>query len=797
MNKIYMLSLAATLALPAFAAKPFVKGQHPMAPAAISTSVPSLRSVAREIAAKTILSEDFAAFADGSEAAPAPEIAYHNDYYIPADMTSTPGWSGQGVHPAGGAVALMKFKDNRFGFISTPPQELGGTAIITLRAKNLTSSPSSLWISLCDDEYGAGPDQIDIPLSDEWQTYTFTATFGSLTIPSYFQIQTEKADALVDDIKIDYKRDRIAAPQANYAVNNSPTSFTASWSDIGAPEYLLSVACTAKAENGVEGTLSENFDGIKVSADGTTIDKANPNYPEGWEIDLSSHGESDVCTTKGDYKSAPLSLHFEAEGDVITSPATPEPICGLKFWVKPDSDLEDPDILSMLCVEIYHSLTGKWENVAQIPYYWMSMDGDFYPFNPEIFGDDTTRVRISMVQKGAITFYVDDVVIDYSTRGVRTMLLEDFPVAGTSYTVDNIVPENEYHYYVKAKDGELTSNPSELIWVDGLQGLKPTALPASDIKVDGFTANWQKMPHADSYEISLSKTINATKDMTDVTLLAEDFEAINSEGTDWQNPFNYAAKGWADTGWCATQPSWREGMAGTSGTSWLGEAGLVFTPELNLEAIKSHGLHVSANIVTVNDMIRDSEGKPVLDNGNPIYEGIFAMVLYSPSDKQATASALVEMPEAGANAFDAVIPLPADIDLKKVIVAFMSKTGGAFFIDDVRLSADLDAGASISVPFFDTAADKTSMSFSDLDNDVDYSYRVKASASRKLIDYISEFSDPVAVSLDKSAVELLDKDLLGSEAEYFNLQGMRVANPEAGIYIRLLNGKSTKVMIRK
>ena len=146
---------------------------------------------------------------------------------------------------------------------------------------------------------------------------------------------------------------------------------------------------------------------------------------------------------------------------------------------------------------------------------------------------------------------------------------------------------------------------------------------------------------------------------------------------------------------------------------------------------------------------------------------------------------------------DAVIPLPADIDLKKVIVAFMSKTGGAFFIDDVRLSADLDAGASISVPFFDTAADKTSMSFSDLDNDVDYSYRVKASASRKLIDYISEFSDPVAVSLDKSAVELLDKDLLGSEAEYFNLQGMRVANPEAGIYIRLLNGKSTKVMIRK
>lgn len=35
------------------------------------------------------------------------------------------------------------------------------------------------------------------------------------------------------------------------------------------------------------------------------------------------------------------------------------------------------------------------------------------------------------------------------------------------------------------------------------------------------------------------------------------------------------------------------------------------------------------------------------------------------------------------------------------------------------------------------------------------------------------------------------------EAAYFNLQGVRVANPENGLFIQTLNGKATKVLIRK
>ncbi|MDE6835409.1 MAG: hypothetical protein K2J03_00445, partial [Muribaculaceae bacterium] len=43
-----------------------------------------------------------------------------------------------------------------------------------------------------------------------------------------------------------------------------------------------------------------------------------------------------------------------------------------------------------------------------------------------------------------------------------------------------------------------------------------------------------------------------------------------------------------------------------------------------------------------------------------------------------------------------------------------------------------------------------------------------------------------------SAIEAED-----AEAIYFNLQGVKVANPENGLYIKVVNGKSQKVMIHK
>lgn len=46
----------------------------------------------------------------------------------------------------------------------------------------------------------------------------------------------------------------------------------------------------------------------------------------------------------------------------------------------------------------------------------------------------------------------------------------------------------------------------------------------------------------------------------------------------------------------------------------------------------------------------------------------------------------------------------------------------------------------------------------------------------------------------ESAVEEVE---VATEAVYFNLQGMRVANPENGLFVKVANGKATKVLVRK
>lgn len=53
----------------------------------------------------------------------------------------------------------------------------------------------------------------------------------------------------------------------------------------------------------------------------------------------------------------------------------------------------------------------------------------------------------------------------------------------------------------------------------------------------------------------------------------------------------------------------------------------------------------------------------------------------------------------------------------------------------------------------------------------------------------------LTVTAGNSGVEAIEADAAKGEAVYFNLQGQRVANPENGLYIRLQDGKATKVAL--
>ncbi len=749
MKKIYIFSLLAALTLSASAAVPFEKGKSApprrTAPAMTANRAPEKQ---------TLVNEDFSKFSEGTEAEPAAEITYVNGYFIPDDMTAQPGWRGQGIRPAGGAVALFSWEDSygdtRGGYTSTPPFMLGGTATLSLRAKKFGTEEAVLWVVLCDDYYGPGED-VEFELTDEWKTFTFEAKEGSFEEASYFQITSDVGTVLIDDVKLEFVRDRIAAPEALPAINVSATEFVAGWEPTDAPLYRLNVLCTEAPTETITGELVQNFDGINVAADGKTIDAANPGYPEGWTISLSGHGTQDVTTDEGNYNSAPLALVIDEVGDIIESETLPHPLDGLSFWVKPSAVEDDEYNMSMLRVDIYHSSTETWEAIANLPYYWMEESGDFYSFNPEALGDDVTKVRLSLTQKGLISFYIDDLKLHYRNRGTTTAIIDNLKLTETEYTVRDIDPANDYTYYVQAVDGEIVSAKSEIIWVDGISGLKVTTIEPTDVTSTSFTAHWEPLGHATSYKVEGIRLLNATADMSNVTVIEESFDkitegSVESPGTDWVSPFDFGSKGWAATAWSATQPAWANGMAGTTGTSWMGTAGLVFSPVLDLSCNEGMGFDVEATVYTTVESFPDAEG-------NLYPEGVFVMVLNTPQDRQALAAALIETPATGYTSDKVTVNVnPDEVDLSNVIVAFMSKSGQMFFVDDVKITQNLKAGEKLSVPFMVDTTPETEYSFSDLDPMSDHGFTVTASTTRQFQTYTSEPSDLRIVPTHSSGI---------------------------------------------
>lgn len=71
-------------------------------------------------------------------------------------------------------------------------------------------------------------------------------------------------------------------------------------------------------------------------------------------------------------------------------------------------------------------------------------------------------------------------------------------------------------------------------------------------------------------------------------------------------------------------------------------------------------------------------------------------------------------------------------------------------------------------------------------------------ATAGLYDITVSFEEETPVMIiTKSIPEAVETlETVEGEAVYFNLQGAKVANPENGIYIRVANGKATKVMVR-
>lgn len=776
----------------------------------------------KAVEAQKLFEEHFDKFTAGSPEAPDSENLSGGSaggYRIKQGMMNVEGWTGYHVYQAGGACALRAYESygsTYYGHLSTPEAALYGEATITLRARRMPGATAGrVIISLCDNTSGV-EDYKSFDLTAEWTEITYTSDKGTFNDQNIFQIEASDGEILLDDIVVTRKRTKIAAPVANPAENLSLNAFKASWQPVdGASQYLLNVYYKAMPQDIVpEGTMTEGFDGINLKADGN-IDTANPNYPEGWIIDVSKAGSRDVLTANGDHASGKLAINFDAEGDCIISPATPAPIKRISFWVKPSTMEEDPNYnYSLLGVHILRE-NGEWEHIANLPNYWMQAGGGIYTFDSEVLGDYVRQVKLDMVSLSNCTFAIDDVTLTYESQPVPYPFISDLKVTDTAKVVENIDPEKEYYYYVTAQDGDLVSKPSATIWVDGITGIAPVVLPATAVTATGFTANWEPLPHAESYIVNLYEDITTQQPDQKVTLLHEDFDKIedgtvdNPAAPQYYTPkMSLAKEGMANTDWTVLNPIWAKGMIGGKEVNeWSGAYGLVVSPLLPIKGGKNLEVEVTAVSTVESDTL-------------------YVVVMESPTATQAVMGLTIPFNKQKGSVTGTVVFEGRYLDMledgRLYHLGFGSQKGKNMFVDQVTVrQVRAQAGEQVRVPAQLVYPSGNAVAFDALNASSRYAYDVRAYRKKDFVEYTSAYSQVMPVSLVTAVDEpgTLPTAIAGSKGALdltlghttrvavYDITGRKVCDRQFGpgrhsvtlapaIYIVKAGSQTAKVMVR-
>ncbi len=793
------LMLSAALLFPAagmFAQKvnykPFVKEAH----TSVKTKV---HKASTTTSFEVVVEEHFSKFTAGTETEPDKTLIVGTDnsaYEIQPQYLETPGWTGDGIWQAGGACYLHEYDSEyygkTYGYISTKATALYGDLKISFRAKRTPNSATTtnLWVAVCDDYYGPVDNgNKEFVLTTEWENYEFATNAATFNDNNIVQFAAYEGEILIDDIKIERAKTKIDAPFAYDAINHSTSSFTAHWSKVeDASEYLLSVYYMDYPETVVpEGSYTEDFEGVK-STNGL-VDTANPGYTEGWTIDVSTNkpetNNEEVITTKGNFSSGKQGIVLGELDDYILSPITPAPISKVSFWCKPSSmEEEDWMSLSMICVQVLTD--GEWYSLGNLPNYYFQENGGLWEMDELYIPTNSTQLKIFYLQQGNVKFYIDDVTVHYKTQKVPQELFTDKVVADTCYTVESYDNTNHHYYYVKARNAQASSDKSYNIWVDGLVGLKPTVKEATEVTTNSFVANWEEMPNADTYKVSVSKQITGTG--KEEVVLYENFDNItvgtidNPEIPYTSTPESLGNLGYTKTDWMAQLPQYANGMAGAQAANpWLLLAGVVGTPKLDLDN---------------QDGIFNVAFKAYMTAPTDV---LWVMLLNEVSDTQAAAGYPVEFKEDKAGYLEGNVTFDRKqlyvngeltVNLSNIRIAFMSQLGEPFFIDEVKITQKYAEGEVVTMPYCIANTEENFYKFENLDEASAYSYSVNASAEKDFYQYTSNESDSMIVNMvsgvedavtnNTSIVTLGDNIIINTEdaidVKVYNSQGMLIAS---------------------
>lgn len=180
-----------------------------------------------------VFAEDFSAFTEGSEDAPATtDISTYSSGKLASTLT---GWSGKLVYEAGGMLMLGdggNLKTARYNMSAN-----SGVVRITCRYRSLSESGALVKISL-----GYSTSKSIIVTDNEWHDIVFVTTGGT----SLSQITIEPSltfdGSLIDYLAVEQSAEFFPAPDVYQPSDARGTSFTAKWKRVsGATGYFIDV----------------------------------------------------------------------------------------------------------------------------------------------------------------------------------------------------------------------------------------------------------------------------------------------------------------------------------------------------------------------------------------------------------------------------------------------------------------------------------------------------------------------------------------------------------------------------
>lgn len=646
-----------------------------------------------------VINEDFSGFTDGTEDNPSTATIlddmgnFVNKSALKpySEALSYKQWGGAGIFSVGGCLAIANGM-----FLNTPAGDMSGEVTLTFRAR-LSKAGGSTTLNALKLMFISRSSLVDYEvkfynLTDEWQTFTYTSTLGEFE-HSGFQFYSMYASniILVDDIRLEQTRTSIPAPKVQEAENMTDTSFKAVWNkSIEADHYLLSVF--TKNESKELMTVSEGFDNIKADDKGN-IDAASPNYPEGWEFawkdnDLSNH----IAKGEGAGTDNKQAVRLIDTGDAITTPYCSEGIKSLKFWVKAEANDGQPKYSSILFTVNFGKGVYTVNDYIDIPTMFAPAKRDGYYFDlTETLSafDKIYSVKIEYIREedDKTTILFDD--FSYTTNKPTTYnyVLKDQKVEqqdnedGTvGFEVNGLDPDTDYTYSVKSVNSDFTSAASDEQEVYAVS--IPTALPATNITANSYTANWTSHKKVDFYRVDQLQQTVIDKDTKDYVMLDEDFSKVTSSFTeaDLLEGFYEAGERTSGympldditniAGWKASSTvrvnGWLGGNEAKQGSGTI--AGAIVTPTIDL----SH----NEGACNISLRVWGSEGDWLIIQGsNP------------------ASLATIEFPKGG-GIVEKTITMP--LCTSKEQLTFYSNNYKVFLIDYIKITQDVKAGDKVT-----------------------------------------------------------------------------------------------------